>query len=139
MNFAAPRDLKRWSLRGSLIDHKLEANSTIWNVDQHNVKMQTSYGFSRHTKVVGITTLVQYSLISWKLETHCAMNMESKTSKYLLNCHRSSTPMTWEYLSYSLVFRTAFISFLWKHEGAYKKVLTWSHNFQTFQHGFDET
>ncbi len=91
---SAPRDLKRWSLRGTLIDDKLEVNSTLWNVDQHHVKMRTSYGFSRHTKVVDITTLVQYSLVSWKLETHCAMNMKSKTFKYLLNCHRSSTTMT---------------------------------------------
>jgi hypothetical protein len=38
----ALRDLKTWPLKGSLIDNKLGANSTIWNVDQPNVEMGTS-------------------------------------------------------------------------------------------------
>jgi hypothetical protein len=43
----------------SLIDNKLGANSTIWNVDQHNVEVGTSYGFSRRdTMVVNIATLI---------------------------------------------------------------------------------
>jgi hypothetical protein len=45
------RDLETWPLKGNLIDGKLGANSTIWNVDQHNVEVGTSYGFSRHTKI----------------------------------------------------------------------------------------
>ncbi len=50
----ALRDPETWPLRGSLIDGQLGANSTIWDVDQHNVEVGTSYGFSRHTKVVDI-------------------------------------------------------------------------------------
>jgi hypothetical protein len=50
----ASRDPETWPLRGSLIDGQLGANSTIWDVDQHNVEVGTSYGFSRHTKVVDI-------------------------------------------------------------------------------------
>jgi hypothetical protein len=56
----ALRDLETWPLKGSLIDSKLGVNSTIWNVDQHNVEVGTSYGFSKHTKVVDIIALTRW-------------------------------------------------------------------------------
>ncbi len=48
----ASRDPETWPLRGSLIDGKMGANWTVWDVDRHNVEVGASYGFSRHTKVV---------------------------------------------------------------------------------------
>ncbi len=57
-NFPASKDPEHMTIETySLIDNKMGNNSTIWNVDQHNVEVQTSYGFSRHTKVVDIIAL----------------------------------------------------------------------------------